>query len=106
MKKFALLIPIVILAVAASMISGCSMVSPLPSVVYNGTKGGLAVNNGVVAEKTGSACAQNLFYVASWGDASIEAAKKAGMITEVASVDFETFSVLVYGKYCTIVKGK
>lgn len=41
------------------------------------------------------------------GDASIAAAKKAGNITQVSSVDHYTKNILgVYGEYCTIVKGQ
>jgi hypothetical protein len=41
----------------------------------------------------------------SWGDASINAAKNAGQIKQVASVDFDTVNVLaIYGSFCTVVK--
>jgi hypothetical protein len=41
------------------------------------------------------------------GDASIEAAKRAGGIQEVASVDHQSTSILgIMGEFCTIVRGK
>jgi hypothetical protein len=42
----------------------------------------------------------------SWGDASINAAKNAGQIKQVASVDFDTTNVLaIFGSFCTVVRG-
>lgn len=41
------------------------------------------------------------------GDASIDEAKRAGGIKEIASVDYQVNSVLgIYAQFCTIVKGK
>ena len=41
------------------------------------------------------------------GDASIDAAKSAGGIAQVASVDHHSFSILgIYGTLCTQVKGQ
>ena len=40
------------------------------------------------------------------GDASIDAAKKAGGITNVASVDHDSTSILgLFATFCTVVKG-
>jgi hypothetical protein len=42
----------------------------------------------------------------SWGDASINAAKNAGQIKQVASVDFDTYNLLwSLGAFCTVVRG-
>jgi hypothetical protein len=41
------------------------------------------------------------------GDASIEEAKRAGGITQIAFVDHEQFSILgIYATTCTIVHGQ
>ena len=58
-------------------------------------------------DKTGEACSTGFVGVVAMGDASVYAAKKAGGITDVHSVDFRTFNILgVYTQGCTIVHGK
>jgi hypothetical protein len=57
--------------------------------------------------KVGEACFSSILGIVANGDGSIEAAKKAGGITQVAYVDHEQFSVLgVYATSCTIVHGQ
>jgi hypothetical protein len=57
------------------------------------------------ASKMGMACTKNILGVA-FGDASLEAAKRDGGITNVSSVDSEITNILyVYGKNCTIARG-
>jgi hypothetical protein len=57
--------------------------------------------------KSGSACASGVLGVVAWGDAGIDAAKKAGGITSVHSVEYQATAVLgaVYVSACTIVHG-
>jgi hypothetical protein len=55
----------------------------------------------------GEACSHSVLYLVSWGDSSIETAKKNGKITKIASTEFENlgiFAVLYHGS-CTIVTG-
>ncbi|MES1186665.1 MAG: TRL-like family protein [Myxococcales bacterium] len=57
--------------------------------------------------KVGEACLSSIFGLVATGDASIEAAKKAGGITQIAYVDHDQFSVVgVYATSCTIVHGQ
>lgn len=106
----------VILAAAALSaliaLSGCST-TPIGAIYTNmqispivnqaGEAGG---ELGKSASKSGEACAQGVLALAAWGEASIEAAKKAGGISEVVSVDARSYSILgVYQKYCVIVRG-
>ncbi len=57
--------------------------------------------------KTGEACATSILGIVASGDASIDAAKQAGGINEVLSVDYKSTSVLgLYASFCTIVKGR
>jgi TRL-like protein family len=59
------------------------------------------------AAKVGEACVKSILGAIALGDASIEAAKKAGGITQIAHVDHEQFSILgVYATSCTIVHGQ
>lgn len=55
----------------------------------------------------GTGCATNLLGLIAMGDASIDTAKRSARITEVASVDYDSFSVLgVYARFCVLVRGK
>lgn len=57
--------------------------------------------------KVGEACYSSILGIVAHGDGSLEAAKKAGGITQVAYVDHEQFSVIgVYATSCTIVHGQ
>jgi hypothetical protein len=65
------------------------------------------VDNTVKAKKEGQSCAYNVLWLVSWGDSSIDAAKKDGNIEKVANVDRELFQVgYFYSKGCTIIQGE
>jgi TRL-like protein family len=73
---------------------------------YSGYKSPGQVGTGADT-KTGEACNSSIFGLVATGDASIETAKKAGGITQIAHIDHEQFSVLgVYATSCTIVHGQ
>ncbi len=55
--------------------------------------------------KTGEACAQHWAGVVALGDASIATAAKNGGITRVDSVDYYAENRIVFGKFCTVVRG-
>lgn len=81
---------------------------PIAGVYNGGTTLGAVANNGDVKPiKTGKACVHSVLQLVSAGDGGIDAAKKEGGITKVASVDYDFMNVLgVYGQYCTLVKGE
>lgn len=59
------------------------------------------------ALKSGESCASSILGAVATGDASLQAAKKAAGITQIAYVDHEQFSVLgVYAATCTIIYGQ
>jgi len=90
------------------LLAGCvSIQAPLSGILYSDTRMPTALGDGAAAaSKTGQACAKGVLGVV-WGDASIEAAKAAGGITRVAYVDHTQENVLlVYAKYCTVVRGE
>lgn len=93
---------------ALALLSGCAVVqTPTAGFVYTKVQGPIATGKSSRASKTGQACATNILGLVSTGDASIDAAKKAGGITDVATVDHDsTIVLMVYGKYCTVVKGE
>lgn len=95
------------LILAATTLGGCAVVaSPTTGLLYTKVQGPVVVGNSTNTTKTGQACASNILGLISTGDASIDAAKKAGGIKEVASVDHDSTSILsLYATYCTVVKG-
>lgn len=95
------------LAVATSLLGGCAVVaSPTTGLLYTKVQGPITTGNGTNTSKSGQACANNILGLISTGDASIDAAKKAGGITTVASVDHDSTSILgLFGTFCTVVKG-
>ncbi|TGM52242.1 adhesin Lsa14 [Leptospira vanthielii] len=65
---------------------------------------------GTNAEATteGRGCNHAILHLISFGDSSIESAKKSANITKVAYVDYDQLGILagfVYHRVCTIVKG-
>ncbi len=60
---------------------------------------------GQLGDKEGRACAKSYFAVFATGDASIKTAAANGGITNVMSVDHESRWIVVFGEYCTIVRG-
>lgn len=68
--------------------------------------GGIGMAAQGQAQKAGKACIDNLFGFIAFGDASIDAAKKAGKIKQVAY--YETQFVRAagyYSRFCTHVYG-
>jgi TRL-like protein family len=97
-------------ALALAALNGCAMAqggnAQAMGTIYSGYKspGNLGTAQ---AGKSGEACISSILGVVATGDASIEAAKKAGGITQIAHVDHEQFSVLgVYATSCTVVHGQ
>ena len=110
------------LALAAATLGGCAVVaSPTTGLLYTKVQGPIVTGNSANASKSGQSCATNILGLISIGDASIDAAKKAGSIKDVAtreeieflaghkdvaSVDHDSTSILgLYGTFCTVVKG-
>jgi hypothetical protein len=88
-------------------LAGCQPVaSPVMGFIYLDAKGPIAATQGT-GMREGTACAKSIMGLVATGDASIEAAKRAGGIQEVASVDHHSTSTLgIVGEFCTIVRGK
>lgn len=93
------------LAGASLMLAACATPSTyVGGALFSQTKQPMLVtaNSG---SKVGRACATNILGIYISGDMSIEAAKKNGRITKVASVDREIKSYAVWAEACTVVKG-
>ncbi len=105
-----------ITAAALLPLAGCAGslgYAPPVGGVYAGAKGINPSTHVQVREgarpgpKTGEACASGVLALASWGDMSLDAAKKNGGITQVDTLDYKTMDILgvVYQKHCTIITG-
>lgn len=89
----------------ALIATGC-VYSPVGGAIYTDVKGPLSPATGTATGKTGTACAQGILGLIATGDASIEAAKRAGKITKVTSVDHHSKWMVVFGEFCTVVTGE
>ena len=97
------------LALALAALDGCAMASGgnahALGTIYSGYKSPGQVGTAADA-KIGESCISSVLGIIATGDGSLEAAKKAGGITQVAYVDHEQFAVLgVYATSCTVVHG-
>jgi len=98
----------------ALFLTGCAGLFPYPSgSLYTGVQTPHEVNRnetsgpGKSGDKHGEACATGILYAVAFGDASIDAAKKAGGVTEVHSVEHHVTNILgIYMQGCTEVHGK
>jgi hypothetical protein len=96
-----------IVITSAVFLAACNRISTNSGFVWIGeVKEPIAYNNDVTQSKTGKACQQSILGIYVSGDSSIEAAKKAGGITRVASVEVEKNAKIVFGDACTIVTGE
>jgi hypothetical protein len=81
--------------------------------IYDGTTTphGMMRVNGDGTNKTGSkrgeACATGILALIAWGDASLSAAKEAGGIKELHSVEMRDTNILfIYHQGCTVAHGE
>lgn len=96
-----------VVAFTASLLGGCAVAAaPTTGWLYTKVQGPVTTGTATNTSKTGQSCATNILGIVATGDASIDAAKKAGGITNVSSVDHDSSSVLgVFATFCTVVKG-
>ena len=102
------------LGFALFLLAGCLGSGYPIGVIYNGTSMPHqmdrmeATGPGRTGDRFGQACATGIMGAVAWGDASLDAAKKAGSITEVHSVEFKPTVVAlgIYYQACTVVHGK
>ena len=94
-----------ILCVGLVFSTGCIQSPTGPGLIFMNVKGPLGPAGGTATPKKGEACARVLFHLFAWGDASIESAKRNGGITDVATVDHQSFNLIGFGSFCTHVYG-
>jgi len=89
-------------------LSSCatSFRQPVAGFLYSDVLSSESVTSNQAGNRVGEACAQSYFGLIATGDASIETARRNGGITQISSVDGKTEGLLVYSKYCVIVRGR
>ena len=100
------------LAIAAPiLLSGCLVAPVIPpiGIIYSDIKAPLDYDQS--ASKTGSkkgvSESMSILGLVAMGDASVEAAAKAGGINTVDGADYEYFNVLgIYQRYRTVLHGE
>ena len=104
MKKTTILANVVF----ALSILGCATAqSPVNGFLYSDVKHPGGATEAYGGSAKGEACATSILGLIANGDASIDAAKKAGSVMQVTAVDHSSSNILgFYAKYCTIVYGK
>jgi hypothetical protein len=105
-------VPVSLLGLVAVASIGCGAFGYPTGSVYTGTTvpHGMSLlegsGPGKADTKQGEACATGILGIAAWGDASLDAAKKAGGITDVHSVEFRGLNILgIYTQGCTVAHG-
>ena len=92
--------------IAGVSLTGCTVTSPLHGGLYTEVTAVAAVGSAAGSSKKGEAKATSILGVAL-GDASLEAAMKAGGITKVHHVDTKARNILgIYAEFTTIVYGE
>jgi len=91
----------------SGLLAGCATgLSPVGTGLITDVKGPLLATE-MNGTKTGTACATTTLGLINKGDASIEAAKKAGGISVVASADYHTKGYYPFvGETCVTVTGQ
>lgn len=103
---------LVFLCLFVSFLSGCTKDGAPVSAFLNFDKDVVSVNNGVKADRTGSACTYSVWPWLTVGDSSVESAKKDALISKVSTVDKSHFSVFTWSpagwfvKTCTVITGE
>lgn len=95
------------LVTASWVLASCaSPRAPLIGLIYSDTTSGVAVSSNQAGNRVGEACSTGVLGLVAMGDASVEAARRNGGITLITSVDQKIENLLVYQRYCTIVRGR
>ena len=97
---------LIILAISVVFVgTGCVQSPTGPGLIYMNVKGPLGAAGGTATPRTGKSCAKVFALLFAWGDASIESAKRKVGITQVTTVDHESFNFIGFGSFCTVVLG-
>jgi hypothetical protein len=100
---------LVVASITLAILSGCATTGVSSDTGYAAIafyKESMGATEHDGNEKTGKACTNNILGIIAIGDASVEAAKRAGGVKKVSSVDKDIMNILgLFGQNCTIVTG-
>lgn len=91
------------------LLTGCAVPLPKagPGLLVTKTTEPIAAGPAEKALKSGEACQHNILGMATIGDASTAAAKRAGKVATIHSVDSQMLGILgLYAQNCVIVSGQ
>lgn len=108
------LLPVYAIALSLTGCGAMAGYAPPAGGLYNGAAGVGPYTQVVASDgerpgaKRGEACTSGVLGIAAWGDMSLDAAKKAGSITTVDTIDYKAMDILgvVYSKHCTVITGR
>ena len=105
MRTIALL---AVLATAAVLSTGCAQArAPLTGGIYTDVKDTSTVTGNTLGSKVGTAKASSVLGIVATGDASVQAAAKAGGITKISHVDYHSVGILgLHATYTVEVYGE
>jgi hypothetical protein len=105
MKKLAFL---TVFAVSVFSFAGCmGPMAPVGGMFFMDVKAPLTATSNTKGKKVGQASVKSYLGVVAMGDASIEAAAKAGGITKISAVDYHSQTILgIVSTFTTIVYGE
>lgn len=100
-------------ATTVAALVGCAGLGYPTGSLYTGTQVPHGMNRaevsgaGKTGDKGGESCATGILGLVAFGDASLDAAKKAAGVSEIHSVEFHNTNILgIYAQGCTEVHGK
>ena len=97
---------LMLLSAAATLLAACATPTTHAGMALFAQTQQPVMATNAPGTKVGRACATNILGLLIQGDMSIEAAKKNGKITQVATVDTDIKSYAVYAEVCTVVTGR
>lgn len=96
----------IIVTLAMATFFGCASVQPVGGMLYSDVAGPVATTHLAKGPLKGESCATSWVGMFATGDASIEAAAKAGNMTIVSHVDSHSTNIwFIKNTYCTVAFG-
>jgi len=96
-------------AASFALLTGCAgtTATPVNGFLFTDAKGPLMTTTNATSTKEGKATCTSILGWIGQGDCSIEAAAKAGGITEISTVDTEVTNLIgIYATRTTVVRGR
>jgi uncharacterized protein YceK len=96
-----------IISAGLLLLSGCAAINTRTGIGFiNMHREAGQMTDNTDAQKEGRACSTNIMGLYVSGDSSIDAARRAGRVVKVSTVDYDISNfAFLYGQVCTIVRG-